>query len=65
MSDEFYWGGLLGGTVMWVFWTITDILYRNILIRKATEKNRTAEKIGDGFYYIVPEAEYVRKLADY
>lgn len=40
---------------------------RQTLLMKARPEHRTAEKIGDGFYYIVPESEYnalkVKELA--
>lgn len=33
--------------------------YKNILILKAKKENRTPEKLGDDFYYIVPTNEYL------
>jgi len=38
---------------------LTSCFYRRTLALKAEPLNRTAEKIGDKFYYIVPEREYV------
>jgi len=40
---------------------IEEHLKNKILILKANRINRTPEKIGDSFYYIVPESEYVKK----
>lgn len=34
-------------------------LYKRILKRKGDSEHKTPEKIGDAFYYIVPEDEYV------
>lgn len=49
----FLWGFVFGA--MWQVW-----VNRQNLISKAQPEHRTAEKIGDGFYYIVPESEYVQ-----
>jgi len=39
------------------FWRFYS--YRKILILKSNKENRTSEKIGDEFYYIVPADEYL------
>jgi len=33
--------------------------YRKMLVSKSVKGNRTSEKIGDEFYYIVPADEYI------
>lgn len=50
--------GLLLGLLLHL---VSNGLYRRILIGKADHQDRTPEKIGDGFYYIVPEREYVHQ----
>lgn len=59
MGESALWaiGGIGFGFCLGCFWN--SMMYRSILISKANDLHRTAEKIGDGFYYIVPEKEYV------
>ena len=33
--------------------------YKDTLILKSEKKNRTPEKLGDNFYYIIPVEEYL------
>ena len=48
--------GLCVGFVF-AFWRFYS--YRKILVLKSEKVNRTSEKIGDNFYYIVPTDEYL------
>jgi len=49
--------GLCIGFVF-AFWRFYS--YRKILVLKSEKINRTSEKIGDNFYYIVPADEYLK-----
>lgn len=49
-----------GALASWMLWHWTDSLYHRILREKATDKAwPTPEKIGNEFYFIVPEREYL------
>ena len=48
--------GLCVGFIF-AFWRFYS--YRKILVLKSEKTNRTSEKIGDNFYYIVPSGEYL------
>jgi len=48
--------GLCVGFIF-AFWRFYS--YRKILVLKSEKANRTSEKIGDNFYYIVPADEYI------
>ena len=56
------WAALFGafmlGAAVGAAWQV--YVNRVNLLAKARPEHRTAEKIGSGFYYIVPESEYVR-----
>lgn len=53
------WGVVVGLAIGAVFAVIGDRQRTAMLRLKAVYANRTPEKIGDGFFYIVPESEYV------
>lgn len=53
-------GFLLGALVFFLFWTYSSYMRTMYLIEKGKAENRTATKLGDKFYYIVPESEYVQ-----
>jgi len=42
------------GFAFWKFYS-----YRKMLVSKSVKGNRTSEKIGNEFYYIVPADEYI------
>jgi len=56
-------GILIGMTIatgmMFVSMLINNHCYKNTLILKSKGKNRTSEKLGNDFYYIVPANEYL------
>lgn len=57
------WLCLTGGLALgFAFGLINAWMYRRTLIDKSHPEYRTPEKIGAGFYYIVPEREYVQLL---
>lgn len=60
MSDEFWFGASCAAIVMLLVHVWTTQMYKRLLVDKANSKEPTAEKLPDGgFYYIVPEAQYV------
>lgn len=59
MSDEFIYGVSCGLAAMWLLSILLERAYKKILVMKADPRCRTAEKIGDEFYYIVPAEEYL------
>ena len=60
MSESFFWGMAFGIWMMGLFWWGTHSMYRTTLLMCANQG--TPEKIGNGFYYIVPESEWVDAL---
>lgn len=62
MSDSFILGVVVGLAIGLGMWAIAAAAYRSVLIAKAKPMYRTPERIGDGFYYIIPEAEYVHLI---
>jgi len=56
-------GILIGMTIatgmMFISTLINNYYYKNTLILKSKGKNRTSEKLGNDFYYIVPADEYL------
>lgn len=55
--NDFCAGVFLGGLVVAILAAMNVVTYRRILRQCAEQK--TPEKLGDSFYYIVPESEYV------
>ena len=60
MDDVAYYlecGAFVAG---WLMSAYGHAIWKRVLVDKAHSDNPTPEKIGKGFYYIVPEGEYVR-----
>lgn len=66
MTDQFLTGALVGTLLIGAFWILSAQTYKKLLKDKAECAHPTAEKLGNAFYYIVPEVDYVRmKLAEF
>jgi len=60
MTDQFYYGGILGVLLIFFFWAYSTIIYARLLVTKS--ENKTAIMIAGKFYYIVPAIEYNRNI---
>ncbi len=59
MNDFFWIGCCVGGGVFAALHWYLMWSYQDYLVNKSDPAYRTATKIGDGFFYIVPESEMV------
>lgn len=62
-SDNFWWGAIVGATVLgWLaMWALGS--YKTTLRLKAESPHQTPEKLGAKFYYLVEESQYNRLLS--
>lgn len=51
---------IIGALVGVLVCEISRILDKRYYVQKSIRKNRTPAHIGDGFYYIVPDYEYLQ-----
>lgn len=62
LNDKAFLIGFLVGAVMFAFlWMYSSYMRTMYLIEKGNAEFRTAAKLGNKFYYIVPETEYVQR----
>jgi len=60
ITDQFYYGVILGVLLIFFFWAYSTINYARLLVTKS--ENKTAIMIAGKFYYIVPAIEYNRNI---
>ena len=62
MTWHFLIGFVAGAGLFLAMWLLSEKSTRDYMELKAAPNNRTPLKINGGFYYIVPEREYVELI---